>query len=229
MGDAIRQLSIPKAIDALDEMSVSDALKAAGDDDRQGIKDYLSARKEEQDKIDQAEVDKIEEAKRAASADPAGIPDDIPLRYVALKGCPRSIVILGDQRRIDSEGRSFVVPGVQIWTRKDPSRPDIRTIDIASQECCRRAQRRFDPKVVAAMLQNTKYFLGDSTIQRRASIITEDEYQSEKAMKLEFARIQKAQTDQFQASIQAKRGKRGVVAIPDGPLDEFGNPRGTQQ
>ena len=85
-----------------------------------------------------------------------------PMKFACLPGFPKSLQLEPDSPMVDAGGRRYVKLGIVIMPKKVIGRKDVRFIDVPTLPCCSRADTRFEPAAVAKMLEESKYFQGDS-------------------------------------------------------------------
>jgi hypothetical protein len=154
----------------------------------------------------QAPVAAPDEEEEAAGAGPATL-EALPHRFVLLEGCERSFVLVQEQEQILRDGRLHITPGIRISGRPIPGVKTLRIVDLSTAPYCTRAQNKYTPDQVAALIMADKRYCGDNPV-----ISSYEDWQADLAFERELKEDSKTRADAYAAEQRAKRGKRGAAA-----------------
>ena len=143
--------------------------------------------------------------------------EPLPHRFVLLEGCERSFVLVQEEEQVLRDGRVYTTPGIRISGRPIPGVKGIRIVDLETAPYCTRAQNRFTPDRVAALIMANKRYTGDYGPNDRfiehlnPVILSYPEWQDSLAFEKNLAADSKKRAEEYAAEQRAKRGKRGFA------------------
>ena len=132
--------------------------------------------------------------------------EPLPHRFVLLEGCERSFVLVQEEEQVLRDGRVYTTPGIRISGRPIPGVKGIRIVDLESAPYCTRAQNRFTPDRVAALIMANKRYTAEKPV-----ILSYPEWQDSLAFEKNLAADSKKRAEEYAAEQRAKRGKRGFA------------------